>query len=72
MTNKEYNATTEKFTRGDVAVISYRALSLRKKGTSVNILGGIVESRVPDYRNICKWDFPVPIQSLVPLPQKPN
>ena len=52
VTNKEYNATTEKFTRGDVAVISYRALSLRKKGTSVNILGGIVESRVPDYLEV--------------------
>lgn len=55
ITNGQYNAGTTNFTRGDAAIISYRALSANLKGTNTTLLEDLTAKGVVKEQHTHNW-----------------
>lgn len=49
LTDERYNQSTNEFLRGDIALISYRALSINLKGTAVSLQQKLEKEKQGDY-----------------------
>ena len=55
LTNGQYNESTTSFTRGDVAIISYRALSCKLNGTDTTLLDDLTTRGVVKEQHTHNW-----------------